>query len=482
MMRYLFLLLVFVQLLVFSQQEKKYRVKNIGVNDQNTTFSTSYFKDGFVIFTTPKKRLMLNSQRRRIKRRLARMRKKRRERVSKRIERRKHKILRSDLEFYIGFANTNGEIVKAKPLSWQINTTNDELDACFSKNKKTVYFTRNLNSNKKKTHLAIFKADVISAGYWINITKLPFNSKDFSVGYPTLSSDERFLYFASDRDGSLDIFKVKILGENSFSEPINLGSKINTDKTETTPFIKNDTLYFSSNGRKGFGKLDVFYIDVKQQLKVKNLGKDINSTNNDFAFKINTTGNFGYFTSDRPNGKGKNDSYFFKEIIPKKPKKEVTIKKKNVVKKKPIPKRKKEKFILAQGNKLTEKEYERCSVLLENVPNILFDYDKSYIRADAARILDEVIHIMNRCPNIHVLVSSHTDSRSSASYNKKLSQKRAQSTVNYILRNGKFKPIRVKGIGYGESRLKNKCADGIKCTPKEHEINRRTEFEISNFY
>jgi outer membrane protein OmpA-like peptidoglycan-associated protein len=117
----------------------------------------------------------------------------------------------------------------------------------------------------------------------------------------------------------------------------------------------------------------------------------------------------------------------------------------------------------------------------DKINNIYFDYSEAYIREDAAIELDKVIRVLRLCPKIVLQASSHTDSRASNSYNLKLSQDRANSVVKYILRNGKFSPDRIVSKGYGEERLANKCSDGVKCTEKEHQLNRRTHFEIYNY-
>ena len=86
---------------------------------------------------------------------------------------------------------------------------------------------------------------------------------------------------------------------------------------------------------------------------------------------------------------------------------------------------------------------------------------------------------MEKCPNLKFVASSFTDSRGSSEYNRKLSQRRADSVVRYILANSSLSPDRVIGVGYGESGLKNRCYNGVKCSEKEHQVNRRTEIEVS---
>lgn len=109
---------------------------------------------------------------------------------------------------------------------------------------------------------------------------------------------------------------------------------------------------------------------------------------------------------------------------------------------------------------------------------IYYDVAKWYIRTDAKQELDKLVKIMKES-NISVELGSHTDSRGSAVYNEALSQKRAEEAVNYIIQNGIDKS-RITAKGYGERKLVNKCADGVNCTPEEHQANRRTEFKITS--
>jgi outer membrane protein OmpA-like peptidoglycan-associated protein len=109
--------------------------------------------------------------------------------------------------------------------------------------------------------------------------------------------------------------------------------------------------------------------------------------------------------------------------------------------------------------------------------NIYYDFDQWSIRSDAAIELDKLVKIMNENPTIWIELGSHTDSRGKDAYNLKLSQKRAESAVQYIISKGIDKN-RITAKGYGESQLLNRCANGIECNDAEHQLNRRTEFKI----
>ncbi|MNX37265.1 Photosystem I chlorophyll a apoprotein A2 [compost metagenome] len=207
----------------------------------------------------------------------------------------------------------------------ELKTGMHESNAVFTKDGKTMYFTRNNSKNGKKkkddkkiSNLQIFKAELVE-GKWANITSLPFNSPNYSVEHPALSADEKVLYFASDMPGSLgsfDIYSVNI-NKGAFDTPKNLGPQINTDKREQFPFASADNkLYFSSDGHLGYGSLDVFVSEINgnEYSKAINVGLPLNSNLDDFAFNIDSNTKEGFFASNREGGKGSDDIYQFKEI------------------------------------------------------------------------------------------------------------------------------------------------------------------------
>ncbi|SOD13282.1 OmpA family protein [Pedobacter xixiisoli] len=112
--------------------------------------------------------------------------------------------------------------------------------------------------------------------------------------------------------------------------------------------------------------------------------------------------------------------------------------------------------------------------------NILYDFDKSNIRTDAAMILDNVVSIMKQNPSLKIELSSHTDSRGNDAYNRKLSQQRAEAAVHYLVANG-IEKSRLAAKGYGETKLVNRCSNGVNCSDEEHQTNRRTEIKVLNY-
>ena len=186
----------------------------------------------------------------------------------------------------------------------------------FTKDLKYVFFTQN-NGNRKKgdINLKLYKAAVTKKGKWVNIKELPFNSDSFSCAHPSLSDDGSKLYFSSNMPGgfgSSDIYVVDILGENSYGKPKNLGGYVNSSGRDNFPEINNGLLYFSSDRKEGLGGLDIYIVPVQDMfVKPTNAGRPLNSEYDDFSFVINGKTRRGYFTSNRPQGKGGDDIYSF---------------------------------------------------------------------------------------------------------------------------------------------------------------------------
>ncbi len=233
------------------------------------------------------------------------------------------------LNLFSGTMDENGNANNPKRFSKTLNAKTHESSTVFTKDGKTIYFTRNNSDNGRRfsrdkkgvSRLKIFRADLVE-GEWKNIIALPFNGDDYSTAHPTLDRDEKRLFFASDRPGTFgasDIWVVELFDDGNFGEPVNLGPEINTEGRETFPFITdNDILYFASDGHPGLGGLDVFASEIlpNRPKEVLNLGEPVNSDEDDFSFIIDTESKKGYFASNRPNGLGSDDIYSFQETEP----------------------------------------------------------------------------------------------------------------------------------------------------------------------
>ncbi len=387
--------------------------------------------------------------------------------------------------------------------------------------------------------LKVFRSTLVD-GEWQNIEELPFNSDSYSVAHPVLGPDEKTMYFASDMPGSLgesDIFMVEINPDGGFGTPVNLGSTINTEARETFPFVTSEEiLYFSSDGHPGLGGLDIFgtkIADGKLDGAILNVGEPVNSKMDDFTFIMDEESKKGYFASNRPEGQGADDIYSFTENKPlmfdcnqgitgtvrDKITNEVLV----GATVKVIDENNEEilstitdsegnyslsldcnqgNFVRAQTqgyvpseeyigksdgkSKIIDFYLERETITagfgddlakLLQLSTIYFDFDKYNIRKDSEVEVQKVIAAMEKYPSLKIKVNSHTDSRGKDAYNLWLSQKRAESTVNYMISKGILEN-RLQGEGFGETKLVNQCGNGVKCSAKEHELNRRSEFII----
>lgn len=437
---------------------------------------------------------------------------------------------------------------EAKPTKFDknVNSKFNESTPVFTKDLNTMYFTRNnfLDGKKGKnaekiTLLKIYKATKVN-NTWTNIEALPFTSDNYNTAHPALSPDEKTLYFASDMPGTIgqsDLFKVTINTDGSLSTPENLGKNINTEGRETFPFVSQDNeLYFSSDGHPGLGGLDVFVSTLNNDSAwgtVENVGSDINSPKDDFAYYIDTTSRKGFFTSNKDGGKGFDDIYKFLEL--KKIKCEHVLygvvtdlstsaglananivlldEQYNKIQTQQADAQGKYSFnvecdkiyfvraqypefttteVKAETKKENEKTYvpialesSKCKVAIGddlgkcfNIKMIYFDLDKSTIKQAAAFDLEKILDVLEQNPTMKLDIRSHTDSRQTFKYNEALSDRRAKATIDWLISKG-ISPIRLTGKGYGETQLVNNCADGVSCSEEEHQLNRRSEFIIT---
>ena len=445
--------------------------------------------------------------------------------------------------------STDGTLGGVDKFGKKINTKFHESTTAFSKDGKTVYFTRNNyidgkrgKDGNKVTLLKIYKASLVDS-VWKDITALPFNNDSYQVANPTLSNDGKTLYFASDMTGSLglsDIFKVKINDDGTFGVPENLGNTINTEGRETFPFVSlKDELYFSSDGHPGLGGLDIFIAKIPTEGPFKdalNVGEPANTSKDDFAMIINTDTKRGFLSSNRDGGNGGDDIYKFLEtreiefnceqlligivtdaltgaILPNT---KLTLFDEQFNKLKEttsdsegkydfgIVECEKKYYVRAELTEYTTKEVPviigkesgktELPIALEKAVKqipvggdladvfginlIYFDLDKWNIRPDAATDLAKILDVLEQYPMMKIDIRSHTDSRASFKYNEKLSDRRAKSTLDWLVKNGIAKE-RLTSKGYGETQLVNKCADNDKCTEAEHQLNRRSQFIIT---
>ncbi len=463
---------------------------------------------------------------------------------------------KSFTNLYVASIKADGNLHSPVLLNKEINSKFNESTPVFTKDGKTMYFTRNNfldgkrgKDNKNITLLKLYKATLVD-GNWSNITELPFNNDAYSTAHPALSIDEKTLYFASDMPGTLgqsDLFSVTINTDGTYGKPQNLGPAINTEGRETFPFISGDNeLYFATDGRPGLGGLDIVVSKILENGtfdQVQNIGEPINTKFDDFAFIIDSNTRKGYFSSNKKGGVGNDDIYKFTEtkklvcertltgtIFDSKANEtiegakvilfdenhqqieevttaangtysfKVNCNKKYFVKveRKQYPAKEssfavtssidnkldftleKEKIAALAAIKMPEVKAIKIGTDLGktlNISMIYFDLGKWNITDIAAVELEKIYAVMQEYPKLIIDIRSHTDSRSSAKSNLVLSDKRAKSIMAWLVSKG-IDASRLRGKGYGESQLLNRCKDGVKCSEEEHLKNRRSEFLI----
>lgn len=506
-----------------TKTEENYTIKNLAVNTMYQDYGASYSGGNTIIFASSRK--------------------------SKSI---RNKVWEGNdqpfLQLYKGVFNEDGEITNVELFSKKINSKYHDADVTFTKDLKTIYFTRNnyLDKKFKKDTLnwnlnQLYKATLNDKEEW-EVKQMPFNNDNYQTGHPVLNSTEDKLYFISDMlggYGKTDIYVVDILNDSTYSKPRNLGPNVNTQGKEMFPFVdENELLYFSSNGYiDGMGGLDVYVTRLKDGIPVKkaeNIGRPINSDKDDFAFVRKQGTNLGYFSSNRKGGKGDDDIYSFVELNPlnfdciqyaqgvvrdrksgalipgalvelfnqagellesviadeygvfnfkvncETPYKVVGSKQDYSIDSKEFITSNVHDLELELGLQIETTDFVLIrGLLMVNINPIYFDLDKSFIREDAAIEIEKVVRIMKKYPEIKIELGSHTDSRAPDAYNFKLSNKRAKSSIDWIIKRG-IDPSRIKGQGFGETQLVNKCSNDVSCTEAEHQLNRRTEFVIVN--
>lgn len=431
------------------------------------------------------------------------------------------------LDIYRATYNANGTISDAVAVD-NLNTRWHDGPASISSDGNTMYygsesfnekeFTKDKVKNAKFGKIYLYKATK-EGDNWSNSKPLPFNNKEYDVRNPSISKDGKTLYFSSNMPGGFggeDIWKVAVNGDE-YGTPENLGAKVNTEANESFPFITDDNiLFFSSNGKQGFGGLDVFKIDLNKASEAMNVGEPVNTSKDDFAFTYNAAKKVGFFSSNRDG----NDDIFKADPVcnvqalvrVKDAKTGKVIEGATVMLVDEKQKTVSNQTTALNGETLTGvmcntaysaqvsksgyesgifevKKAENEQVVVEALLNpimpiitekevilqpIYFEFNKSNITSEGAAELDKLVMVMNEYPNMVIFAKSHTDSRGSDKYNMNLSDRRAKSTVQYLISKGIAKE-RISGQGFGESEPKVACKP---CTEEEYAQNRRSEFLI----
>lgn len=409
----------------------------------------------------------------------------------------------------------------------------------FSTDGKEVFFstTQFVKLKVGRDSIPTMKVELHSAkmgddGKWGAVENFPYNKgNEYDVTDPFLRGDT--LYFSSDMPGGMggsDLYR-SVRSGGSWGTPENL-SWANTKGNERSPAMDGaGNFYFASDGRVGFGGLDIFRAAFKDGVgnAISNLGAPVNTNRDDFAFAVQADKGIVYLTSNREGGAGRDDIYgvdmsallsqwkmsaraWLAGVVYDQ---STRTRLSNATVELRGPDGKTTQVVTGadgsykfevqrnssytlngarQGygsavDKLTtdtsaiyRRDLYLAAVAIDSglvLPKIYYNFDKYNIRPDAAKILDGVAKLLARYPDIKVELGSHTDSRGSDAYNLWLSQKRAESAVAYLTAHGVMKD-RITARGYGETRLVNRCSNGVRCSVPEHQANRRTEITRAN--
>ena len=412
-----------------------------------------------------------------------------------------------------------------------VNTNDNEGVATMDAKFRMLYYTRCpiIKDTEVNCKILFSKKKGVSID---NGEEIPLGPDTITVGHPTITKDVLKLYFSSNLSGGYggkDIWMVSRENKkDDWGEPVNLGPDVNTVGDEMFPYIHEDgSIYFASNGIPGMGGLDIFMALYKDNYwgNVTNLKYPINSEGDDFGIVFEGLSNRGYFTSNRKGGKGGDDIYQFISpdlaftltgVVTDAATKKILVGATVVLvgddgtseeqitdevgsyfyQLKPntnyditasMPKylsdNKKATTVGLEESKDLIRDFELRSIKKPiELPNILYDLDKWDLRSESKVALDGLVKTLNDNPTIVIKIMSHTDTRADDNYNEELSQKRAQSVVDYLIENG-IASDRLEAKGYGEKRLlfsdtkikKLKTEDEKEAA---HQKNRRTEFEV----
>ena len=449
-------------------------------------------------------------------------------------------------DIFFSQKDDKGKWSKPEPIESDLNTEEDEGATTFSSDFKTMYLTV-CKTDAQYPRYAQIATSKRSDASWGKATVLDISKDTLSTfAHPCVSPDGMWLYFVSDMPGGLggyDIWRAE-LSANGIVSVENAGELINTPGNEMFPtFRPNGDLYFSSDGRPGFGGLDIYIARTTgEKLEIEHPGWPLNSQGDDFGMTFEGLHNRGYFSSNRGDARGWDHIYSFE-------KSEVIQTVKGWVYEQDgyeLP----EGLVYMVGNDgtnkkisvrgdgsfveeikpgvdyvflgtckgfLNHKEELRVEPVLESeeyvlqfplasitapvlIDNIFYDFDKATLRPESKEALDNLVALLNENPNVTIELSAHTDNRGSDAYNERLSQRRAESVVNYLIEHG-IASDRLSPVGYGEKKpkvVKKKLTekyDWLKADDELteefinalddeekqeicHQLNRRTEFIV----
>ena len=450
-------------------------------------------------------------------------------------------------DIFVARKDEKGKWQKPEPIESEVNSEFEDGACAFTPDGKTMYFTRCQMDGDYPRYAEIYKSARSDAS-WSAPQKCEITKDTLSsVAHPAVSPDGEWLYFVSDMPGGLggtDIWRVRV-GDAGFEWVENVGEPINTSGNEMFPtFRPNGELYFSSNGHPGMGGLDLFkatWDEEKEKWSIENLQSPMNSQADDFGMTFEGPYNKGFFSSSRGDARGWDHIYTFElpEIV-----KTITgwvyekdgYELPNAVVHLVGDDGTNKKLSVKMDGSFTERVESGVSYILLGtcdgflnykqeikmdtlkestdsvlqfplssmthpvlLENIFYEFDKATLTEESTASLDSLITLLNDNPNVTIELGAHCDYKGSEAYNERLSQRRAESVVNYLVQGG-ISAERLIAKGYGESSprvLRKKLATQLgflkegdvlteqfilTLTEEQQEIcnalNRRTEFKV----
>ncbi|MGM9823137.1 MAG: OmpA family protein [Muribaculaceae bacterium] len=447
-------------------------------------------------------------------------------------------------DIYFSKKNEKGVWQRPEAVDGELNTDFDEGIPSFSPDGTTMYLAKARREENASTSVEIFTSQR-SETKWSAPVKLEITADTLSAyGDPAVSPDGNWLYFSSDMpggQGGKDLWRINLKERVGSLE--NLGDVINTPGDERFPYVRSDSvLYFSSNGHAGMGGLDIYRATLTPSggWNVENMGWPMNSSYDDFGITFGD-GESGFFSSNRNDARGYDHIYSFV-----KPELKITISGYVLDRdEEPVPNavirivgddgsnqkaigktdgtfqfnlQRGVKYVMMAGAKgymngkqefvsdMAEEDAEYAVDFIlaamtkpQVIENIFYDFDKATLRPESKTALDSMVMILKDNPQIVIEMASHTDRWGNDNYNLKLSDRRAQSVVDYLIAAG-IDPSRLRPKGYGETRPKTVTKRIARLYPQFKEgdvlneeyiekldkpdqdaadqINRRTEFQV----
>ena len=448
-------------------------------------------------------------------------------------------------DIFFSQKDDKGKWQRPEVIDTELNSDGDEGACCFSPDGKTMYLTQ-CKTDPSYPRYATIATSNRSDAAWSKATELKITRDTLSAfAHPAISPDGQWLYFTSDMpggEGGYDIWRVR-LTTSGVGGVENLGAPINTPGDEMFPtFRPNGDLYFSSNGHEGFGGLDIYIAKPDSTRWVlEHPGYPLNSQGDDFGMTFEGLLNKGFFSSNRGDGKGWDHiySFFNPEIVQtvkgwvyekdgyELPQAQVYMVGNDGTNLKlsvkgdgsftqTIKPGVDYVFLGTCKGFLNHQEHLKVEPVEESeeyvlqfplasitapvlIDNIFYDFDKATLRPESTEALDKLVELLNENPNVTIELSAHADYRGSAEYNKRLSQRRAESVVNYLIEHG-IASDRLSPVGYGKEKpktIKRKLTEKypflkesdvlteeyIKTMDEEqqeicNQLNRRTEFIV----